>query len=83
MNYTQNKKISQVSEKTLVVGVDIRSETNYVRAFNWRRQELSRKVFHFSNSLESFQSFLAYLNTYKTITSAEEVIVGCEPTGDY
>lgn len=34
MNYTQNNRISQVSEKTFVVGVDIGSETNYARAFN-------------------------------------------------
>lgn len=74
MNYTQNNKISQVSEKTFVVGVDIGSETNYARAFNWRGLELSKKVFRFSNSQEGFQSFLAYLNTYKTIASAEQVI---------
>lgn len=36
MNYTQNSKIAQVTERTLVVGVDIGSETNFARAFNWR-----------------------------------------------
>ena len=83
MNYTQNQKISQVTEATLIVGVDIGSETNFARAFNWRGQELSKNVFHFRNSLEGFQSFLAYLNTYTTIASARQVIVGCEPTGHY
>lgn len=83
MNYTQNQKISQVTEATLIVGVDIGSETNFARAFNWRGQELSKKVFRFSNSLEGFQSFLGYLNTYMTIASAKQVIVGCEPTGHY
>lgn len=43
MNYTQNIKIAQVAEKTLVMGVDIGSETNYARAFNWRGQELPKK----------------------------------------
>ena len=83
MNYTQNNKIAQVTEKTLVVGVDIGSETNFARAFNWRGQELSRKVFRFSNSMEGFQSFLEYLRNYQTIASAEQIIVGCEPTGHY
>lgn len=83
MNYTQNQKISQVTETTLIVGVDIGSETNFARAFNWRGQEVSKKVFHFSNSLEGFRSFLAYLNTHMTIASAQQVIVGCEPTGHY
>ena len=83
MNYTQNQKISQVTETTLIVGVDIGSETNFARVFNWRGQELSKKVFRFSNSLEGFQSFLTYLNTYMTIASAKQVIVGCEPPGHY
>ena len=83
MNYTQNQKISQVTEATLIVGVDIGSETNFARVFNWRGQEVSRKVFRFSNSLEGFQSFLAHLKTHMTIASAQRVIVGCEPTGHY
>ena len=83
MNYTQNQKISQVTETTLIVGVDIGSETNFARAFNWRGQELSKKVFRFNNSREGFQSFLAYINTYTTIASAQQIIVGCEPTGHY
>lgn len=83
MNYTQNQKISQVTEATLIVGVDIGSETNFARAFNWRGQELSKKVFRFSNSLEGFQSFLAFINTYSTIASVQQIIVGCEPTGHY
>lgn len=83
MNYTQNSKIAQVTEKTLVVGVDIGSETNFARAFNWRGQELSKKVFHFSNSLDGFQGFLDYLRSFQSIASAEQIIVGCEPTGHY
>ena len=83
MNYTQNQKISQVTETALIVGVDIGSESNFARVFNWRGQEVSRKVFRFSNSLEGFQSFLAYLNTHACVMSAERIIVGCEPTGHY
>ena len=52
MDYTQNAKIAQVTEKTLVIGVDVGSTTHYARAFNWRGQELSKKVFHFSNDLD-------------------------------
>lgn len=54
MNYTQNSKIAQVTERSLVVGVDIGSETNYARAFNWRGQEVSKKAFRFSSSQEGF-----------------------------
>ena len=37
MNYTQDSRIAQVTERTLVVGVDIGSETNFASAFNWHR----------------------------------------------
>lgn len=83
MNYTQNEKIMQVSEQTLVVGVDIGSETNFARAFNWRGQEVSKKVFRFSNSLEGFQTFMEYLKHHMESAKCERVIVGCEPTGHY
>ena len=83
MNYTQNSKIAQVTERTLVVGVDIGSETNYARAFNWRGQEVSKKAFRFNNSQEGFQSFLEYLRSSQIIAAAEQIIVGCEPTGHY
>lgn len=83
MNYTQNSKIAQVTERTLVIGVDIGSEMNYARAFNWRGQELSKKVFRFSNSQEGFQSFSDYLRNNQAIASAEQIIVGCEPTVHY
>ena len=43
MNSTQNKKIEQVKETTMIVGIDIGSEKHYFRAFNWRGIELTRK----------------------------------------
>ena len=34
MNYnTQNAKIASITEKTLIVGIDVGSETHYARAF--------------------------------------------------
>ena len=57
MNYTQNNKIAQVSESTLVIGVDIGSEWNFARAFDWRGVELTRKVFRFSNTLDGYHLF--------------------------
>ena len=34
MNYTQNERIEQVTDTTLVIGVDIGSRTHYARAFD-------------------------------------------------
>ena len=40
---TQNAKIAVISEKTLVIGIDVGSETHYARAFDWRGIEFSKK----------------------------------------
>jgi transposase len=47
MNYTQNEKIEQATDTTLVVGVDIGSQTHYARAFDNRGRELTKRVFSF------------------------------------
>ena len=83
MDYTQNAKIAQVTEKTLVIGVDVGSTIHYARAFNWRGQELSKKAFHFSNDLDGYHAFATWLNGYRQSMDAEKVYVGCEPTGHY
>lgn len=83
MDYTQNAKIAQVTEKTLVIGVDVGSTIHYARAFNWRGQELSKKAFHFSNDLDGYHAFAKWLNGYRQSMDAEKVYVGCEPTGHY
>ena len=56
MNTTQNTKISQIKEDTLIVGVDIGSTTHYARAFNQRGIEFG-KVYKFSNCRDQFERF--------------------------
>ena len=47
---TQNAKIEAITEKTLVLGIDVGSETHYARAFDYRGIEYSKKPFKFSNT---------------------------------
>lgn len=47
MNYTQNEKIEQVTDTSMVVGVDIGSQTHYAWVFDDRERELTKRVFHF------------------------------------
>ena len=44
MNNTQNQKIAQVTDKTLIVGVDIGSENHYARAIMARGFEVSKEL---------------------------------------
>ena len=47
MNYTQNEKIEQVTDSTMVVGVDIGSQIHYARALITEDANL-QNVFFFS-----------------------------------
>lgn len=82
MNCNQNEKIRQVTESTIVVGVDIASETHYARAFDWRGIELG-KVFSFENCEEGFSTLLRWISELKEENGKKEVLMGAEPTGHY
>lgn len=84
MNYnTQNKKIASITEKTLIVGIDVGSQTHYARAFDWRNFEYSRKAFAFSNDESGFMAFKAWMDEIAERHHKETVIPGMEPTGHY
>ena len=83
MNYTQNEKIEQVTDSTMVVGIDIGSQIHYARAFDNRGRELTKRIFSFHNDLEGFNSFNLWAETLKTENKKTAVLIGCEPTGHY
>lgn len=82
MKYSQNEKILQITEETLIVGVDIASETHFARAIDFRGFELS-KVIKFSNDAEGFMQFASWTGELKSRFKKLNVIVGMEPTGHY
>lgn len=84
MNYnTQNAKLGTITEKTLVVGIDVGSETHYARAFDWRGYEYSAKAFQFSNTEAGFASFLTWMQDIAKDNGKQAVLPGMEPTGHY
>ncbi len=80
---TQNEKIKAITEKTLVVGIDVGSETHFARAFNWRGYEFSRKPMEFSNTEEGFETFRTWLGELKGKHGLNNILLGMEPTGHY
>ena len=84
MNYnTQNKKIASITEKTLIVGIDVGSTTHYARAFDWRNYEYSKKPFAFSNDEEGFMAFKFWIEDIASKNGKDKIIPGMEPTGHY
>ena len=80
---TQNAKITAITEKTLVVGIDVGSEMHYARAFSWRGYEFSRQPLEFSNTEEGFETFRIWIEELKEKQGMDKVIPGMEPTGHY
>ena len=83
MKSTQNKKIEQVKDSTMIVGIDVGSEKHYFRAFNWRGIELTRKPIPFSHSMPGLESFHSAVLELMEKNHLAEALVGFEPTGHY
>jgi transposase len=82
MNYTQNEKIMSITERTLVIGIDIAKQFQYARAFDYRGIELS-KVKPFENTAEGFKIFEEWAKSVAKENQKDNIIVGLEPTGHY
>lgn len=84
MNYnTQNAKIASITEKTLIVGIDVGSETHYARAFDWRNYEYSKRPLEFSNTEAGFMTLKTWTEGIAEKYGKTAVIPGMEPTGHY
>ena len=83
MNDTQNKKIAQVTDKTLVVGVDVGSDTHYARAILARGYEVSKRPFGFENTREGFEKFVRWSYDLAIANQLTKIFVAVEPTGHY
>ncbi|EEA80713.1 hypothetical protein CLONEX_03399 [[Clostridium] nexile DSM 1787] len=80
---TQNAKIKSITEKTLIVGIDVGSETHFARAFDWRNYEYSKKPLEFSNTESGFATFKAWMEDIAEKYGKDVVIPGMEPTSHY
>jgi transposase len=82
MKRTQNEKILQIKNETMVVGIDIGKETHYARAFDNRGIELA-KLLRFSNTAQGYEALDGWMQSIMQQREKAEAIVGFEPTGHY
>ncbi|SES33037.1 transposase, partial [Psychrobacillus sp. OK032] len=82
MNSKMNQKINQVTENTLVVGMDIAKRVHYA-CFVDERGRMIEKAFPVHQSKEGFESLYDKILQTMQETEKTEVIVGIEPTGHY
>lgn len=82
MSYTQNRKIEQVTDQTLVIGMDIAKQKHYASMVDARGRVL-KKPFPVIQSRSGFEQFYASIQEAMKEFGKTEVIVGIEPTGHY
>lgn len=82
MNDTQNQKIMQVTEHTLVVGIDIAKEKHYACMVDDRGLVL-KKPFPVFQSRQGFDFLQTEIRHAMKEFGKTDVLVGAEPTGHY
>lgn len=82
MNCTQNHKIDQVTNQTLVVGMDIAKRKHYA-CFVDDRGRVLQKSFPVIQSKEGFEQLYERIRKAMQEFDKTEVIVAIEPTGHY
>lgn len=82
MNYNQNEKILQLTEKTLIVGIDIAKHKHVARAQDYRGIQFG-KALTFENCGEGFQLLLNWAHSLQSRHNKQKLIIGMEPTGHY
>ncbi|MGG0413397.1 IS110 family transposase, partial [Peribacillus simplex] len=82
MQDKQNQLIERISDKHLVVGVDIAQQLHVARAVNFRGIVVGDPL-TFENNEEGFASLLKWMDKLQRLNKLEVAIVGMEPTGHY
>lgn len=82
MNFKQNHKINQVTEQTLVIGMDIAKRLHYACMVD-ERGLLLKKSFPVPQSRQGFEAFYERILDAMKQFGKTEVIIGMEPTGHY
>jgi transposase len=82
MQDKQNQLIERISDKHLVVGVDIAQQLHVARAVNFRGIVVGDPL-SFENNEEGFATLLKWIHTLQSKNNLDSAIVGMEPTGHY
>ena len=77
-----NRKLEDITYKTIVVGIDIAKSRQWARFVDYRGLEIGKAI-NFNNDREGFEYIVAEIQAKIKMFDAEKVVVGMEPTGHY
>jgi len=82
MDFTQNNRLAQINEQTLIIGIDIAKHKHVARAIDDRGIDLAKRLV-FSNTLEGFKQLENWIQQLAEKTQRTNWLIGMEPTGHY
>ena len=77
-----NQKLELITEKTLVVGIDIAKHVQWARTVDYRGIETGKAI-RFTNDKQGFEAIVAAIRERCKQKGCEKAVVGMVPTGHY
>lgn len=82
MNYNQSKRLNQITEKILIVGIDVSKNFHVARSQDFRGVEFGKAI-TFDNNYIGFNELGCWIEEIMLANEKENLIIGLEPTGPY
>lgn len=82
MDFTQNERLAQITDKTVIIGIDVAKHKHVARAIDDRGHDLAKR-FVFTNDFTGFKRLLDWAYHLLGETNRKDLILGMEPTGHY
>ncbi|KAB8138474.1 IS110 family transposase [Gracilibacillus oryzae] len=82
MDFTQNKRIAQINEQTLIIGVDVAKRKHVARAIDDRGRDLVKRLV-FTNFYQGFSELIDWAKNLSEKHGRPNLLIGMEPTGHY
>jgi len=82
MNYNKTRRLNQITEKILIVGIDVSKNFHVARAQDFRGIEFGKAI-TFNNNFIGFSDLGTWIGELMMKNSKETLIIGLEPTGPY
>ena len=76
------QKMILVTEKTLIVGIDIAKYTHWAQITDSRGNPLCKPI-RINNCLDEFQAFVSQILSIKDVHGLTTIMIGFEPSGHY
>src|SRR5699024_12172392 len=82
MDFTQNERLAQITEETIIIGIDIAKHKHVARAIDDRGRDLAKRLV-FSNTFGGFKELMDWAKALSIEHQKLQLILGMEPTGHY